>query len=108
MSIRPVDFNGMIQNTPEATNQNNQVKDQPAVQQQNIAVTFQRETQEASSRVETRSDAASNGPEINADAGGNEGSEYTPSGKKQKKKHEVLPDGSVKVKNPHGSFDISV
>ena len=42
MSIRPVDFNRVIQNTPEAQNQEVTVKDQPNIQQQNIAVTFQR------------------------------------------------------------------
>ncbi|MEE3480404.1 MAG: hypothetical protein VZQ80_00285 [Lachnospiraceae bacterium] len=108
MSIRPVDFNGMIQNTPEAQNQNNQVREQPQVQQQNIAVVFERETQEAETRVNERSDTAESGPQINADAGGNNGQGYEPGKKKEKKKHEVLPDGSVTVKNPHGSFDIKI
>ena len=106
MSIRPVDFNRVIQNTPEAQNQEVTVKDQPNIQQQNIAVTFQRETTEAETRVNEKADTAETGGKITDEGRGN-GSGYTPQ-KREKKKKVRMSDGSVRVKNEHGSFDMKI
>ena len=46
MSIRPVDFNGMIQNTQGVTNQKVAEDQKPIVNQENLSVHLQQEAQE--------------------------------------------------------------
>ena len=46
MSIRPVDFNGMIQNTQGVTNQKVAEDHKPIVNQENLAVHLQHEAEE--------------------------------------------------------------
>lgn len=111
MVIRPVEFNGMIQNTAEVA-QNKASDDQhPMVQQQNINAFSEQAVDVKLHSVNGKSDAGENNAKVDADASGGNGT-YEGEGqekKKEKKKHEVFEsDGSVKVKNEHGSFDIKI
>lgn len=112
MVIRPVDFNGMIQNT-EAVSQNKVADDQqPLVQQQNMTAFSEQAVDVKLHQVNGQDNAAENKAKVDEDGSGGNGTyegNANEHDKKDKKQHEFFEsDGSVKVKNPHGSFDIKV
>ena len=112
MIIRPVEFNGMIQNTAEVSQ--NKVADdqQPLVQQQNISQFSEQAAEVKLHQVNGKENAAENNAKVDENGSVGNGT-YEGNGgdreKKEKKQHEFFEsDGSVKVKNEHGSFDIKI
>lgn len=107
MSIRPIDFNGMMQNTQEVSNTRSTEEHRPVVQQEVVAETIQQEVEVSVTQVHEQGDAAA---ESELDADGSGGNEYREGRvrKRPKKKKETVSDGRVSVKNGHQSFDISV
>ncbi len=105
MSIRPVDFNGMIQNTHEVSTAKTQEDQKPVVQQQNIQSEFVKEEMHAQQQVgeteESRQEAFRYGDKKG------DGSGYEKKEQKKKKKKES-DDGKVFVKGKYHSFDVKI
>lgn len=106
MSISPINFNGMIQNTAEVGNIKSQEDARPEVNQSNQQVVFEQETEQQSRSVnelEQKSDQYDLGD-------GQGGGAYQGNRNKKKKKEskEKMADGVVKKKGESFSFDVSV
>ncbi|MDD7327618.1 MAG: hypothetical protein PUG68_07470 [Lachnospiraceae bacterium] len=107
MSIRPVEFNGMIQNTQGASIQKAADDSRPAINQQNMAVTVTKEAEQAQRSVTKKSESAK---ESALDPNGSNGGALLSDEKrerKQKKKDEDS-DGRVIRKGEAVSFDIKI
>lgn len=111
MVIRPVEFNGMIQNTSEISKNQTEDNQHPLVQQQNMLSNMQEAVDVKLHQVNGQDNAAENKAKVDEDDSGGNGT-YEGNGKqdkKNKKQHEsFVSDGSVKIKNEHGSFDIKI
>ena len=107
MSIRPVDFNGMIQSTAEVQNRESELLKQPALQQENVSVTIERERLESPSKVSEKPDLDEDDGTVDADTEG-ERPGYRGRNSKERKKKKKMGDGFVRMKNGHGSFDIKI
>lgn len=108
MSIRPVDFNGMIQNTTEASASKTQEDQKPVVQQEVASVTISKEAQQQTTSVHQKATGDQERYELSDDE--SSGNQYSGNRreKREKKDEEFQSDGSVTVKNEHGSFDIKI
>ncbi len=104
MSIRPIDLNGMIQNTGEVNQLKAAEEVKPELQQMTSQTQFEEQAVEDTTRVTEQEDTAEDS--MNPEEGNGSGYRSYGRGKKKKKKQEIR--GSVKVKKPHGSFDMSV
>ncbi|MCR4998856.1 MAG: hypothetical protein K6A05_03345 [Lachnospiraceae bacterium] len=108
MSIRPIDFNGMIQNTAEVSANRAAEEHKPIVQQEfaNQAV---RQDAELSKHSVHQKEKAEEHP-FDFEGGGNGENYYADRQKKKKKEsnHGPQSDGSVRLKNDHGSFDMKI
>lgn len=105
MSIRPVDFNGMLQRTDDVGVLKQHEDNKPVVDQQNIqaqvaknedAMLHQVKDPGAGERMENHADAKEEG----------HGAYYMPG--KRKKKEKKQEPGKVINKNQSGSFDIKI
>jgi hypothetical protein len=106
MSIRPVEFNGMIQRTEDISNLKHQEDSKPLVDQQNIQ--SQVERKEAAARHQVVKKENSSQAENHADAREEgRGVYYTPSRKKKKEEEKKKPDQVVQ-KSMRGGFDIKI
>jgi hypothetical protein len=107
MSIRPIDFNGMVQNTSELSVTHGQEEQKPVVQQEFVAVEIKHQAETSTTTVKEQENVAEN----ESDAEGGDGTGYQGNrnrkGNKSSKK-EKMSDGSVRVKSSHPSFDMSV
>ena len=106
LSIRPIDFNGMIQNTQEVGSTRAQEEHRPLVQQETAMQTAQQEVEVSVTQVHEQGDAAAES-ELDADNGNGSGYQGNRRRKRSKKKAKVS-DGSVSVKNGHASFDMKI
>lgn len=110
MSIRPVDFNGMIQNTHEVAHAKAQEDSKPAVMQENATVAVARNEERTSHQVNETSNE-SEGQFRWGDRDGN-GKGYQGNKNKKEKdgkvKKEETGDGTVFIKNARSSFDITI
>ncbi|MCI8992309.1 MAG: hypothetical protein HFG80_06225 [Eubacterium sp.] len=104
MSIRPVDFNGMIQNTHDVSKNQQQENDKPVVSQQNIEVQIEKNAQTQLQRV--RQTDESEKEETRYDA--KEKGKNSYSGKKQNRKKQQQKDDKVTAKNQRYSFDVKI
>ena len=106
MSIRPIDLNGMIQNTQEVSQNRATEQNRPMVQQDFVAIETQNEVQIASEQVHDFENATDS--EMDA-ANGNGGTGYgRQDQQRRKKKKKALSDGRVRLKNIPKSFDIKI
>lgn len=106
MSISPINFNGMIQNTAEVGNIKSNEDTRPEVNQSNLQVGFEQEEEEQSHSVnelEQKSDKYDLG-----DGSGNGAYQGNRNKKKKKEDKEKMADGVVKKKGESSSFDVSV
>jgi hypothetical protein len=106
MSISPINFNGMIQNTAEVGNIKSHEDTRPEVNQSNLQVGFEQEEEEQSHSVnelEQKSDKYDLG-----DGSGNGAYQGNRNKKKKKEDKEKMADGVVKKKGESFSFDVSV
>lgn len=107
MSIRPIDFNGMVQNTSELSTTKAQDDAKPLVQQDFATTEMKQEAEAVTTTVQEHDNVAEN----DSDAEGGDGTGYEGNKnrkKNPKKKTEKMGDGSVKVKSKHPSFNITV
>jgi len=103
MSVRPIDFNGMIQSNQDVSNLKTKEDNQGAVVTENAVVTTEHKVeQQANSVIEQEN--------INDDGydGGGNGSSYSGSGQQKKKKKKFLTDGEVRPKGMSGGFNITI
>lgn len=107
MTIRPVDLNGMLQNTHEVSTIKNNEDQKPIVQQQNIGVLVSQQTREAGSKVQQADESARE--DFRYDEREGDGSGYQgQKNKKKKQNKKENSDGQVMVKNARKSFDIKI
>ncbi len=108
MTVRPVHLNGMIQNTQDVSTIKHQENQRPAVEQQNIQIREQQKEQSQAQEVHKKDDADNGQKKYDAKEKGS--NEYNDSRRKKKrKKQDVMPDGSVKIKmTMSGGFDIKI
>ena len=106
MSLSPINFNGMIQNTAEVGNIKSHEDSRPEVNQANMQVAFEQEEERESRSVNQLEEK---GEEYDlGDGSSNPGYQGGGRKKKQKKEEHKEPDGVVKKKDGHMSFDITV
>lgn len=104
MSIRPVDFNGMIQRTQDVSTLKQNEDNKPLLQQQNIQTQFGKETVRHMQQVTHADDAENQQKRYDAKEKGS--NEYV--NQQQKKKKEKKKDGKVIEKSGFGGFDIKI
>ncbi len=108
MDVRPIDMNGMIQNTIEIGNNRAAEDQRPVVQQQFMNIEMQAEQEVSTTKVHQNSNAA----EEEAASEGGDGHGYEGNrGRKQGKpsgSKEKMGDGTVRIKTGHPSFNITI
>lgn len=104
MSIRPIDLNGMIQNTNEVSQMKVREDAKPELQQQDLNVEMERQSMENASKVKEQENVAKD----SLDAENGDGRGYGGNQQKKKKKKQASSDGFVKKMNGHESFDIKI
>lgn len=105
MSVGPVYLNGMIQNTQDVGAMRHQENTRSAVEQQQIQVNVEKKEMSKAQEVQKKDNADPQEGKFDAKEKGS--NEYQQNRKKQQKKKEILPDGSVTVKRAHG-FDMKI
>jgi len=108
MSIRPIDFNGMIQHSTETSNIKTHEDSRPAVMQENIQVQENKQEEQRANSVQAKNDASGDSFSLSDDGGGRgaySGSEKK-KGKETKKRFDT--DGEVRIKDKRGGFDITI
>ena len=107
MSIRPIDFNGMIQNSQEVGNVRTHEEQHPVVEQQTIAVQSDQTVEEQLNSVNEYENAESEADKM--DARDSSGNEYQDNRKKGKKKKivEIKEDRVIRKGEPQ-PFDITI
>lgn len=108
MSVRPIDFNGMIQHSTETTNIKTQEDNKPVIMQENIQVQENKQEEQRANSVQTKNDAGGESFSLNDDGGGR--GAYSSSDNKKKKgtKKRFESDGEVRIKNKTGGFDMTI
>ncbi len=107
MSIRPIDFNGMIQRTEDVGSLKHQEDAKPLVDQQNIQTQVEQKESAALHQVKEKDD--SQGAKNNADAREEgHGQYYAPGVRKKTKQEEKQQPGRVIKKRADGGFDIKI
>ncbi|MCI5621831.1 MAG: hypothetical protein MR355_09795 [Lachnospiraceae bacterium] len=103
MSIRPIDFNGVIQRTQDVGNLKQQENAKPLVDQQNIQIEVQKEEYRQSEQVRSKENADGDGQELDAKNGDGRGYQ----GNQKKRKNQKQEDRVV-VKGASSGFDIKI
>ena len=106
MSIRPVDFNGMMQNQQNVSNVKHNEDQKPLLQQQQAFATVAKQ-EEASARQVVNKDNL-NREEYKFDARDGGKNEYQDNRKKKEKQKEKMEDGHVRIKGMSGGFDMMI
>lgn len=105
MSIRPVEFNGVVQRSQDMSTLKQNEDNKPMQQQQNVQTQFAKETLRHMHQVHQAND--SDNPEKKFDAREKGSNEYESQwGRKKKKKEEN--SGKVSTKTRKGGFDMKV
>ncbi|MCR5453289.1 MAG: hypothetical protein K6F00_11755 [Lachnospiraceae bacterium] len=107
MSISPIAFNGMIQNTGEVSHTKASEEAKPALNQENISVNIEQKAEQSLHQVNETYASDEEGA-LDAD-GSNNG--YSGTGKRKKKKKEedkYESDGKVILKGSSSSFNITI
>lgn len=105
MSIRPVDFNGMIQSNQDVSNVKSREDSVGTLLNQNATAAIEENVEARSSSVEGRDNVAEN----DTDSGGS-GAGYAGDGGRgrEKKKKRFESDGEVRFKGMSGGFNITI
>ncbi len=106
MSIRPVDFNGMIQNTNEISHMKANEDNKAALQQEGIQTIVHRQEENATTTVHDMEDAGHH--EYNYKDGKGNGGDSSQKRRKSKATKDLKKDGKVTLKQEHPSFDIKI
>lgn len=105
MSIRPVEFNGMIQRTQDVSTLKQNENNKPMLEQQNIQTQFSKETIHHMQQVTHADDAKEHEKRYDAKEKGS--NEYVKQQKK-KKEQKKKKDGKVIEKSISAGFDIKI
>lgn len=109
MSVRPIDFNGMIQQTHEVSSQKTNEDNQGAQVQQNVTIQQEKQEQQQAHSVQTKDNAGGENYSLNGDAGGNgRGLNKKKNTDNKGEKKKFAEDGAVFVKNKPGGFNITI
>ena len=106
MSIRPVDFNGMMQNQQNVSNVKQNEDQKPQLMQQQAFATVAKQEEAAARQVVNKDDL--NREEYRFDARDGSKNEYQSSQRKKKKQKEKMEDGHVRIKGMSGGFDMTI
>ena len=107
MSIRPVDFNGMIQNQQNVSNVKHSEDQRPILQQQHAMQSVTKQQEASAKQVIQKDDLERD--EYKFDAREEGKNKYQGERKKRKeKKKENVEDGQVRVKGEARGFDMTV
>lgn len=107
MSIRPVEFNGIIQRTDDISSLKHQEDSKPNIDQQNIQVQAERKEAAARHQVVKKEDSSKAKNHADAREEGR-GVLYKPTRKKKADEEEKKEDGRVIPKSSSGGFDIKI
>lgn len=108
MSIRPVDFNGMIQRTQDVGNIKQQEDHKPVVQQQNIEIRQEKQEESLAHKVQNTEEKENFEFRYDAKEKGNGG--YSRDERKRKKREAgvVGDDGKILPKDRKSRFDVKI
>ncbi len=106
MSIRPIDFSGMLQNSQEVGNTRSQQEHRPVIEQNVITETSEQEVELSATRVQEQENSAQS--EMDTDGGNGSGYQGNKKRSRSHQKKEKISDGTVKVKVGHPSFDTRI
>lgn len=107
MSIRPVEFNGMIQRTQDVGNLKQQEDSKPIVQQHNIEIQQKKQEDHLLHQVQQSHEKENEGFRYDAKEKGNNSYEGMFRKKKEKKKEKDAED-NVLQKRQSGGFDVKI
>lgn len=107
MSVRPVDFNGMMQNQQGVSNVKQHEDQRPILQQQQAFQTVSKQEEAAARQVVNKDDL--DREEYKFDARDGSKNSYRGNQKKRKaQQKEKMEDGHVRVKGMAGGFDMTI
>lgn len=106
MSIRPVDFNGMIQQTHDVSTMKQNEDNRPLVQQHNIQLQEQQQEERVQNQIQ-RSDPKRE-EEYRYDQKKHGDNRYGGNKQKKRKKEDAAGDGKVILKGNSSKFDIKI
>ena len=107
MSIRPVDFNGMMQNQQNVSNVKQNEDQKPVLQQQQAFQAVTKQEEAAARQVVNKENLDKE--EYKFDARDGSKNEYQNNQRKKKEKQkEKMEDGHVRIKGMSGGFDMTV
>lgn len=107
MSIRPVEFNGMIQRTQDIGNMKQHEDNKPVVQQHNIEITQEKHEESLAHKVQDTEEKENF--EFRYDAKEKGSNSYSGNGRKKKKQEKELEkDGKILLKERKTSFDVKI
>ncbi|MGN0141323.1 MAG: hypothetical protein ACI4AD_03785 [Roseburia sp.] len=108
MSIRPVEFNGMIQRTQDVSNMKQAEDNRPVVEQHNIQVQQQKQEDRLAHQVQDPEEKENTGYRYDAKEKGNNSYQGSGGKERRKKKEDTVKDGKVIFKGQRGNFDIKI
>ncbi len=108
MSIRPVEFNGMIQQTHDVSTMKQNEDNRPMVQQQNIQFQEQQQEQRVQSQIQRADQKKDEEYRYDRKERGKGGYGGSKQKGKQKKEDEPVEDGKVIFKGHSSSFDMKI
>ena len=107
MSVRPVDFNGMMQNQQNVSSVKHSEDQRPVLQQQHAFVAVAKQEEASARQVVNKDDL--NREDYKFDARDGSKNQYQNNQKKKKvKQKEKMEDGHVRIKGMSGGFDMTV
>lgn len=106
MSIRPIDFNGMMQNQQGMSTIKQQEDTKPQLQQQQALASVTHQEDENAHQVSGKEDM--NSQEYRFDARDGKGGSYRGKQNKKKKSKKDQEDGHVRIKGMSSGFDVSI
>ncbi|MDY2912098.1 MAG: hypothetical protein SOT58_08635 [Agathobacter sp.] len=107
MSVRPVDFNGMMQSQQNVSNVKQNEDQRPILQQQQAFQTVVKQEEASARQVVNKNDLSRE--EYKFDARDGSKNEYQNNQRKKKEKQkEKMEDGHVRIKGMSGGFDMTI
>ena len=107
MSVRPVDFNGMMQSQQNVSSLKHNEDQRPVLSQQQAFQTLTKQEEASARQVIQKNDAGREEYRFDARDGSKNMYQHNP-GKKKAKQKEKMEDGHVRVKGMSGGFDMTV
>ncbi|SDB10277.1 hypothetical protein [Eubacterium oxidoreducens] len=108
MSIRPIDFNGMVQNSQDVTNFQRQEENRGMVQQQNVSTQFEQQAQERPHKVNEKDDAGSSADSGSMKDAKDKGNGAYKKNENNKKKKKEQKQDRIVLKSQAQSFDMKI